>query len=152
MDKSKEEGLAKRGLSAKIRQAERRSADWLEKSTRHYSKRTWGALLAIFIMLGGAVSGLLLIGGLTGELENAFILERITRTISGPSDENGSAVRHGLTNAEFARLIEYRTFLDSLQKTPEGQVRYGKIVSRHPGLPDSLDRIIKSYRSQFKKR
>jgi hypothetical protein len=152
MDKSKEEGLAKRGLSAKIRQAERRGADWLEKYTRHYNRRTWGILLAIFIMLGGAVSGLLLIGGLTGELEKAFSLDRITRTISGPPDENEDANSDRLTKAEFDRLVEYKAFLDSLQKSPEGRVRYLKIVSRHPGLPDSLGRIIKYYQSQIKNR
>ena len=151
MDKSKEaEGPVKRGLSAKIRRLERRSADWLEKSTSHFTKKTWAILLALFIMLGAAISGMLLIGGLTGQLENAFNLYRITKSINTPTVGNETTSREGLTKAEFDKLLHYQTYLDSLQKSPEGRKRYQQIQKQHPGLPDSLNTIIKTYQSQFK--
>lgn len=153
MDKSKKaEGPVKRGLSAKIRKLEHYSADWLEKSTSHFTKRTWRILLAIFIMLSGTISGMLLIGGLTGQLQNAFTLQRITKTISEPSMEYESTIGEGLTKTEFDRLIQYQDYLDSLQQSPEGRQRYQRIQKLHPGLPDSLNTIIKTYRSQTKNR
>ncbi|WP_277014342.1 hypothetical protein [Flavobacterium lindanitolerans] len=153
MDKSKEaEAPVKGGLSAKIRKAERRSADWLEKSTKHYSKKRWGMLLAIFILLSGTISAMLLIGGLTGELDNAFTLQRITRSINAPSMASEETIRDGLSRSEYGNLVKYRTYLDSLQKSPAGLERYRQILNKHPGLPDSLDTIIKTYQLQFKSR
>lgn len=153
MDKSKEaEGPVKRGLSAKIRKAERRSADWLEKSTKHYSKRKWGILLAIFIMLSGTISAMLLIGGLTGELHNAFTVQRITRTINASSTASERIIRDGLSRYEYENLVKYQAYMDSLQKSPAGREIYRQIMNKHPRLPDSLNTIIKMYRSQTKNR
>lgn len=142
----------KRGLSAKIRKAERHSADWLEKSTKHYTKKRWGILLAIFILLSGTISAMLLIGGLTGELDNAFTLERITRSINAPSMASEQTIREGLSKTEYESLIKYQIYLDSLKKSPEGLARYHQILTKHPGLPDSLDTIIKTYQLQLKSR
>ena len=151
MDKSKKaEGPVDRGLSAKIRKVEQRSADWLEKSTRHFSKKTWGILLALFIMLAGAISAMLLIGGLTGQLDNAFSLERITRTINAEPARNGSLSKAGLSEAELEKLKRYRLYLDSLAADTTRAKKYHQIIVRHSGLQDTLDMILNQ--SQIKNR
>lgn len=153
MDKSKEAGVPwRRGLSAKIRKVEQRSADWLERSTRHYSRRRWKILLALFIMAVGGISAMLLIGGLTGGLEKAYSLDRITRATNANALPNKIVPKDGLTEIEWEKLGHYRTYLDSLQADEAGRKEYEQIIGSHPGLVDSLDRILGTYQLQIKHR
>lgn len=153
MDKSKEGRVPwRRGLSAKIRKLEQQSADWLERSTRHYTRRRWKILLAFFIMAVGGISAMLLIGGLTGELENAYSLERITKAINANALSNKIMPKNGISETEWEKLGHYRTYLDSLRADPAGLKEYEQIIGRHPGLVDTLDRILGTYQSQIKHR
>lgn len=153
MDKSKEGGVPwRRGLSAKIRKLEHRSADWLESSTRHYTRRRWKILLAFFIMAVGGISAMLLIGGLTGELENAYSLERITKAVNANDLSNKTAPKDGLPEKEWEKLRHYRTYLDSLRTDTAGLKEYEKIIDGHPGIVDTLDRILGTYQLQIKHR
>lgn len=138
------------GIAKKIRALEQSVADRLENVTRNFSSTKWKIILATFIVTVGSFCSILIVGGLTGQLNERFAVQPISKQARlGETGEPSGAV-NGISATEFLRIKKYKAYLDSLAGDPNGIELYRKVVEAHPGLADSLQEVINYYQPQFK--
>ncbi|TRW24224.1 hypothetical protein FMM05_10335 [Flavobacterium zepuense] len=125
-------------------------AGWMSQHTSTLSKRDWMLSLACFILLTGGYSTYLMVSGFTGT--SAVISNNVSNirkpAYTGQAEES-QKTGAPLSDSEYARILRFRKYIDSLAADPSGKKVYDSIIQKRPGLMDSLNRV-ENYYQQFK--
>lgn len=126
-------------------------AKWMVKRTQKFSRRTWIVLLIVFVLSTSTYSIYLAVSAIT---EKDGILITVTpikkpryTTETGETDNDVVEV----SESEYRRIKRFRVHMDSLGRSPSGNILYDSINSHRPGLMDSLQLIEQLYRRKIKK-
>lgn len=74
----------------------------------------------------------------------------IPKHVAPPEDNAARDVAPLLSPEAYRRLIHFRQYMDSLQKTPEGRAEYERVARAHPGIRDSIEYIISIFEEHDK--
>lgn len=137
--------------AAAIDRKQRQCADYLNRKTEMYSKRSKQIVLAAFCLLFGSSSIYIIFQAIESP-SGKITIEKM----SFPKYATGSDTARSfqpipvLTEKQHQRIQRFRKYMDSLQTTKAGQIKYDSIIKARPGLMDSIDFIEQVYREQTK--
>lgn len=124
-------------------------AKWLQVKSERLALRTKWVLLFLFSAAIFCVCIFLIAGKFFGgETNSPVTIARISLPVK-PEVLKPSTT--GISKAEYDKIVSYGYYLDSLKNAPQGNREYQRIISRHPGLQDSIKILEHVYQSQFKK-
>lgn len=127
-------------------------AQWMDRSTKHLSRKTLIILLLAFIVLAGGYSINLIGQSLSGNQTNSFSVTPIKKP--GHVLQTGDAASQTnmiVRKMDYQGIIRFRGYMDSLTRSPEGKAAYDSIILSRPGLLDSIRLFEEIYQSQIKK-
>ena len=119
-------------VADQVERAQRRMAAFLQQRTAKFSKRTLYVLLVLFCLGYSSLCLFVLLQKERGMFQSIY---------TSPPEHIGraSAARMSLRDSvHYERLKAFARYLDSLQRTSSGKRIYDSLVSRRPGLVDSL--------------
>lgn len=135
--------------AATIARKQRKWANYLNKKAGKYNKRSKQICLALFCLLAGGSSICIAIravespsGKLRGEKMSVPGYAMGSDTVSAFQP---TAV---LTEKQYRNIQRFKKYMDSLQTTKAGKVKYDSILTSRPGLTDSIDFIEQVYQWQ----
>ena len=134
-----------------IDKRQRRWAILLNQQAEKYSKQSKQIFLVIFCVLFGGGSIYIMVRA----IENPSGRLRIER-MSFPRYATGSDTSSTfqptvvLTEKQYRNIQRFKKYMDSLQTTTAGKLKYDSIIKTRPGLIDSIVFIEQIYRQQVK--
>lgn len=124
-------------------------ANWLMRHTENFSRRTWIALLILFVISTSTISIYLAVNAVTKQTGSSEQITRIKKPRLLLKTGQEKSARPGISQSEYKRIEAFRFFMDSLARSPAGKVTYDSILLARPGLMDSVW-FIENYYKQFK--
>jgi hypothetical protein len=127
-------------------------AQWMERRTKHLSRRTLQLLLIAFIVLAGGYSIHLIGQSFSGNKVNAFSITPVKKP--GHVLQTGDAAPQPdmiVSKPDFQGITRFRRYMDSLSQSHAGKATYDSILLSRPGLVDSIRFIEEIYQSKTKK-
>lgn len=137
--------------AAVIEKRQRKCANYLNHKAERYSKRSKQICLAIFCLLAGGGSIHIAIRA----FENPSGKLRIEKmSVPGYAIESDtiSAFQPAmvLTERQYHNIQQFKKYMDSLQTSKAGKLKYDSILAVRQGLMDSIDFIEQVYQQQVK--
>ncbi len=127
-------------------------AIWMGKRTQYLSRRTLLILLLAFIGISGGYCIYLIGQSFSGNQTNAFSVTPIKKPgFVRQTGEAASPPDTIVSKQDYQRIIRFRGYMDSLNRSPVGKALYDSILLSQPGLLDSARYIEEIYQSQTKK-
>jgi hypothetical protein len=123
-------------------------ANWMEKRTKNFSRRTWFVFLVLFVVFTGSYSAYLAVHALADKGYPSFSITPIKKPKHLTETGEAKAAAPDISNAEYKRIKSFRRYLDSLARSPSGKSIYDSITGHRPGLMDSV-RFIENYYKQL---
>jgi len=129
-------------------------AEWMTTQTAKLSIRNQVAIFGFLIVCANAYSVYLIARSFS---DTDFNSTRITVTPivkpvkTYPTDETKTNKNSAISKKEWNRIIRFRTYIDSLGRSPTGKKVLDSITNKDPGLLERLARIENYYQSNFKK-
>ena len=137
--------------TASIEKIQRKWAAYLNHNTEQYSKRSKQICLAFFCLLAGGGSISVAIRAIehpSGKLR----IEKMSVPKYAMARDTVSAFQPTavLTKKQYRNIQRFKKYMDSLQTTKTGKVKYDSILNARPGLIDSISFIEQVYHWQVK--
>lgn len=134
-----------------IDKRQRRWATLLNQQAEKYSKRSKKTLLVIFCILFGGGSIYIMVRAIENPSEKLKI-ERMSfpRYATGADASSNFQPTVVLTEKQYRNIQRFKKYMDSLQTTTAGKIKYDSIIQARPGLIDSIVFIEQIYRQQVK--
>lgn len=136
-------------IVAKCLQLQQRWADDMQRRSERLSTGGKRIAFTLFCLAAGSLSIYLIAASLAGSSPAAFSVSGIKtpRHIRVGEPARPAVI---ITKQEYERIAGYHRYIDSLARSPTGKSIYDSLLSRHPGLLDSLHFIENIYLSQPK--
>lgn len=134
-----------KGVQAGCKYLQSSWADWMRRNTEKISRRTWMVLLILFVLLTGSYNVYCLINAFTGR-GYSITVTPIQKPKYATKKEPYKAMV--VPKEEYRRIKKFRKYMDSLAQSPSGKILYDRIISRRPGLLDSV-RLIEHYYQNY---
>ena len=126
-------------LGAVIDKRQRQLAKYLLTKTERLSRRIKFYWLAIFCILFGGASLYIFLCSIESENDQIFIDRMTFPKHIGKSDTSHYQKQIPvLTDNQYRKIQRFKNYMDSLQKSAMGKIKYDSIVKSRPGLMDSL--------------
>jgi hypothetical protein len=140
--------LAK-GIHSGYKRIQEGWASWMMKCTKNFSRRTWLAILILFVLSTSTFCVYLAISSFGRNENSSILIVRIKKPIH--IHETGKTFPEDLkvSEAEYDRIKKFRVYMDSLARSPAGKILYDSIISNRPGLMDSVA-FLENYYEQLK--
>jgi hypothetical protein len=136
-----------KGIQAGYKRLQSGWANWMMTHTKNFSRRTWLVLLALFVVSTGSYSIYVAVHAIAVKGHPSFSITPIKKPKH--LTETGEAkVAIDISDAEYNRIKSFRTYMDSLARSPSGKFIYDSITGHRPGLMDSV-RFIENYYKQL---
>lgn len=126
-------------------------ANWMAEHTATLTKKDVLMVLTVFVLLIGGYSSYLLVNGFTGSTTKLFTVATISKPAHAveTGEVNGVAAKSDL---EYKRIKRFHNYMDSLKANPAGKKIYDSIITKRPGLMDSLRQVEHYYYEQSKQK
>lgn len=137
--------------AAAIDKKQRQCAGYLNRKTEKYNKRSKQIVLAAFCLLFGSSSIYIIVRAIESP-SGKITIEKMSfpKYATGSDTTSGFQPIPVLTEKQHQRIQRFKKYMDSLQTTKAGQIKYDSIIKARPGLMDSIDFIEQVYREQTK--
>lgn len=137
--------------AAAIDKRQRQWADYLNRKTEKYSKRSKQIVLAAFCLLFGSSSVYIIFRAIENP-SGRIAIEKMSfpKYVTSSDTINRFQAVSVLTEKQYQNIQRFRKYMDSLQTTKAGMIKYESIIKARPGLMDSIDFIEQVYRQQTK--
>lgn len=131
---------------------QQRWADFMQRQTERLSCNGKLIILSLFCLTTGSLSLYLIASSVSSRRAYSFTATHLKRSpFAGRSgDENIKAIGI-VTKAEYEKIHRFGMYMDRLARSPFGKKHYDSILTRNPGLMDSVLLIESIYQSQIKK-
>lgn len=127
-------------------------ADWLERKTAHWSRRSWTVILIFFTIATSSYSIYVMVDSFSEPEVSSIPITRIVKTRNTiQTHEKMDQLKEVISKEEYGKTILFRKFMDSLGRSPTGKKIKDSINQNRTGLLDSLTIVEKYYHSQSKK-
>lgn len=93
-------------------------------------------LLILFVLLTGSYNVYCIVNAITGKGYSMAITPIQKPKYATGKEESYKATE--VPEAEYRRIKKFRKYMDSLAQNPSGKILYDSLISRRPGLMDSL--------------
>ncbi|MBN8857015.1 MAG: hypothetical protein J0H29_01430 [Sphingobacteriales bacterium] len=133
-----------------VERRQRKAADYLNRRTASLSRKQLAISLVLFCFLFGSTSAYTIwysIHSPSGVIRVQPV--RVPAHSILPDERLSNETE--LTSRQVKRFLQFRQYLDSLQRTQSGKEIYDSIARYRPGLLDSLAFIEETYHQQLKK-
>ncbi|HET7117756.1 MAG TPA: hypothetical protein VFI29_14780 [Hanamia sp.] len=139
------------GLQRSHRRLQGRWADGMARLTKNFSRQKWMVSLILFVLLAGTVSVYVAVNSFIRKENHSILIIRIKtpKYINKTGETNTDGIN--ISAAAFDRIKKFRVYMDSLARSPAGKILYDSIVSKRPGLMDSVV-FIENYYQQLKEK
>lgn len=146
-----QERLANNIVAACIR-LQQRWADFMQRYTERLSRNGKLILLSSFCLTAGSLSIYFIASSVTSRKASSFTVIHLKKPpyAINSADENTKSMVV-VSKAEHEKIQHFRFYMDSLARSPSGKELYNSIISRRPGLMDSILLVENIYQSQSKK-
>jgi hypothetical protein len=126
-------------------------ANWMMKRTENFSKCTWLMLLALFVLSVSVYNIYLVVSSINAKGSASFSITPIKKPkhLTETGEINKTNVE--IHESEYNRIKNFRTYMDSLARSPSGKILYDSITMHRPGLMDSV-RFIENYYQRLKQK
>lgn len=130
---------------------QKKCAHWLEQRTSHFSRLNWIVILFCFIVITGSCSIYLIVTSFSNNTTKNITVIPITKPNNSIHLEKEIIPLNGIirSKTEFVKIIQFRSYLDSLGRSPTGKKMYDSIVQHRPEILDSLAVVENFYNSNF---
>jgi hypothetical protein len=127
-------------------------ADWLERKTAHWSRRSWTIILIFFTIATSSYSIYVMVDSFSEPDVSSIPITRIVKTTNTiQTHEKMDQLKVVISKGEYEKTIRFRRYMDSLARSPTEKKIKDSINQNRPGLLDSLDKVDKYYHLQNKK-
>ncbi len=116
--------------------------------TAGFTKKGWITALACLVLFMGSYSGYLIVSAFTGKPKVTLKVDAIHKP-AHTGEMGEPEIQAGISRAEYLRIEKFHRYMDSLARSPTGKGTYDSIISKRPGLIDSVKQVEKYYQ-QFK--
>lgn len=140
-----------RQISAFIEQHQRSSAAWLSRKTEKYSRQKKIIVLTFFCAIASTYWISCVIKAFNKN-ETIFRISRISTPAYSLPEDKAIHMSQIITEKEYADIQKFKSHMDSLKKSDEGQVIFDSILFQRPQLMDSISIIENIYLSKQKNR
>ncbi|RUT68518.1 hypothetical protein D0817_20535 [Flavobacterium cupreum] len=132
-------------------QLQYKCANWLKSKTAHFSRLNWIVVLFTFIVFTGGCSIYLIVKSFSGNTTKNITVTPITKpTNLVPTKEKPLELNTIISETEFEKITSFRSYMDSLGRSPTGKKTHDSIVLNRPELLDSLTMLENYYYSHLK--
>lgn len=138
-----------KGLQAAYNRVQGGWVNWMRKRTEKFSRRTWIALVIVFVVSIGTYDAYLITSSITTKGHGSFFITPIQMPEHVTATGETGRVATGIADFEYNRIKRFRMYMDSLARSPSDKTQYDSITRQYPGLMDSL-RFIENYYKQLK--
>jgi hypothetical protein len=126
-------------------------ASWMMRRTKNFSRRAWIALLILFVVSIGSYSVHLAVHAIAIQGHASFSITPIHKLKHLTETGEARIMVPDISDVEYSRVKRFRTYMDSLARSPSGKIVYDSITRHRPGLMDSV-RLIENYYQQVKQK
>lgn len=127
-------------------------ADWLDRNTAHWSRRSWTVILIFFTIATSSYSIYVIVDSFSEPDVSSIPITRIVKNRNIiQNHEIMDQLKVVISKEEYIKTIRFRKYMDSLGRSPTGKKIKDSINQNRPGLLDSLDKVDKYYHLQNKK-
>ena len=128
-------------------------AEWMTTQTAKLSIRNQVAIFGFLIVCANAYSVYLIARSFsdTDFNSNSITVTSIVKPVKTyPTDQATTNKNSAIIKKEWNKIIRFRTYIDSLGRSPTGKKVLDSIKNQDPALLESLARIENYYQSNFK--
>jgi hypothetical protein len=127
-------------------------ADWLERKTAHWSRRSWTIILIFFTIATSSYSIYVMVDSFSEPDVSSIPITRIVKTTNTiQTHEKMDQLKVLISKGEDEKTIRFRKYMDSLGRSPTGKKIKDSINQNRSGLLDSLTLVEKYYHLHHKK-
>jgi len=119
-------------------------AGWLQQKTNQYSIKKIKILLLLFCAIFLSESIWVLYQGFQKEKAGFFIISPI-HTVPLLKEQ---IIRSDISEGEFKRIHSFKIYLDSLQNTAKGKLKFDSLLSDCPYIQDTINYLENIYYEQ----
>lgn len=128
-----------------------RWAEWMTKQTAKLSVRNQWIVFGFFITCASGYSIYLIFMNCSGTDSNRITVTPIVKPVKTfQTDDATTNKNSAISKNELDKIIRFRTYMDSLVRSPTGKTVLDSFTDKRPGLLDSLAEIENYYQSNFK--
>lgn len=126
-------------------------AVWMTKQTAKLSNRNQLLVFGFFIACTSSYSVYLISMSFSDTHSKRITVTSIVKPVKVIEIDNATIKKNSSTGQnELNNFIQFRTYIDSLARSPTGKKVFDSLTDKRPGLLDSLARIENFYQSNFK--
>lgn len=134
-----------------IDKKQRKWATLLNQQAEKYSKQSKQILLVIFCLLFGGGSIFIMVRAIENPSEKLKIEKMSFPGYATGADTSSTFQPTAvLTEKQYRNIQRFKRYMDSLQNTTAGKIKYDSIIKARPGLIDSIVFIEQIYQQQVK--
>ena len=123
----------------------------MTKQTANVSFTNLLVIWVFFIAFSGGYSIYLIVSNLSGTAATSIPVIPVVKPVKRwQTDNEAGKGNRFVSKAEFEKISRFRTYLDSLTRSPTGKKIHDSIAYNRPGLLDSLTVVENYYQSNFK--
>ncbi len=119
-------------------------AAWLQQKTNGFSSKRVKIFLLVFCLIFLSVSIIVMYQSFKKDNTNFYFISPI-RTIPLLKEQR---IRPAINEQEFKRIHSFKMYLDSLQTTAKGKLKFDSLLSTRPHLTDTINYLENIYYEQ----
>ena len=147
---SEQPATVAKGLQSGYRCLKSGWAAWMTKHTAGFSPSTWKVILIVFILSSGGYNIYLAVNAIVSKPKKSISVTSIKKPAHATETGDANTTAPQVSEAEYMRIRKFRTYMDSLARSPSGKIIYDSITRHRPGLMDSV-RLVENYYEQLKR-
>ncbi len=124
-------------------------ATFMHRKTSNYSRGTIRLSVIFFCCFGVGVNLYFIIKGASNTSEKLLTIERIRKPTHFPHSREESGLSPEPFSNEYTKVMLFKKYLDSLDKSTEGRKIRNHILNQRPGLLDSVLQLEQYYQLQL---
>lgn len=140
-----------RSMVNRCLQWQRKWADWMQNKTESLSGKGKTIALFCFCLLAGGYSIYLIAISLVAKQNISLSITSIYKPQYVPRSGKEQVMGASISKEDYLRVHRFKTYMDSLARSPTGKIIYDSILISRPGLMDSVNFIENNYQPQIKK-
>lgn len=126
-------------------------ANWMMNHTKNFSRRTWLAILILFVLSTSTFCIYLAISSFGRNGNSSILIVRIKKPIHLHETWKTFPDDLKVSEPEYNHIKKFRVYMDSLARSPAGKILYDSIINNRPGLMDSVA-FLENYYEQLKQK
>lgn len=131
---------------------QQRWAHFMQRQTERLSPSEKLIILSLFCLTTASLSLYLIASSVSGRREYSFTVTHLKRSpFAGMSGNENIKAIGIVTKAEYEKIHRFGIYMDSLARSTSGKKHYDSILTKSPGLMDSVILVENIYQSQIKK-